>query len=446
LPFTQNPGSGAYIFLFYILLGHIARLLNISNLLFFHITRVLMSLFFLVVLSKFCKKISFFTPGLETKIFALAVMGSGVGWLLLASGMIPSDLWVAEAYPFLSCYVNPHFPLGLALILLIFLGIKTSNKYLNAIFIALVSLLLSIVLPFGVVLVLVVLLALNIWNYLEKREISLTLLWVFIGGMPMIFYELWVIYSDPVFAAWNAQNITPTPGLLDLVFSFSPAFLLSIWGVKKSLQSSKNEPVRLMLAWFLTGLVIILLPVSIQRRFILGFFIPVSYMAIIGLEDLLANLKQKNKLLQPMFWGIIPISNIIVLCLGMFGIISHSPNYYLTQGEFKSIEWINQNTPGNSLILSSPEMGLYIPAQTGRRVLYGHPYETVNAVSEKNNVINFYKGTLSPVQMEDFLQNRKVDYLVLGPLEKHYGNITIPGNYPLVYSNNEVAIYQIHSN
>jgi hypothetical protein len=48
--------------------------------------------------------------------------------------------------------------------------------------------------------------------------------------------------------------------------------------------------------------------------------------------------------------------------------------------------------------------------------------------------------------MEDFLQKRKVDYLVLGPLEKHNGNITIPGNYPLVYSNNEVAIYKIYSN
>ena len=41
------------------------------------------------------------------------------------------------------------------------------------------------------------------------------------------------------------------------------------------------------------------------------------------------------------------------------------------------------------LILSSPEMGLFIPAQTGRRVLYGHPFETVNADAEKDLVLVF---------------------------------------------------------
>ena len=44
LPYTAEAGEGAYLFLFYILLGHIARVCGLSPILIFHLVRVLCSI------------------------------------------------------------------------------------------------------------------------------------------------------------------------------------------------------------------------------------------------------------------------------------------------------------------------------------------------------------------------------------------------------------------
>ncbi len=45
LTHTPEPHAGAAVFLFYLLLGHFARLIGVSNLLMFHLARVVTTLF-----------------------------------------------------------------------------------------------------------------------------------------------------------------------------------------------------------------------------------------------------------------------------------------------------------------------------------------------------------------------------------------------------------------
>lgn len=53
LPFTPEPGEGAYIFLFYLFLGHLCRLTGIPLIWMFHIWRVIGSGFLLIVMRRF---------------------------------------------------------------------------------------------------------------------------------------------------------------------------------------------------------------------------------------------------------------------------------------------------------------------------------------------------------------------------------------------------------
>ena len=116
LPFTADSGEGAYLFLFYLFLGHLARLVDLPLVIAFHFARLLGAGLLLWTLWRFFGALLSNSRS-RRLAFALASLGSGMGWLLLPTGAFTSDFWVAEAFPFLSAYANPHFLIGLALVL-----------------------------------------------------------------------------------------------------------------------------------------------------------------------------------------------------------------------------------------------------------------------------------------------------------------------------------------
>ena len=63
-------------------------------------------------------------------------------------------------------------------------------------------------------------------------------------------------------------------------------------------------------------------------------------------------------------------------------------------------------------------MGSFIPAYTGMRVIYGHPFETVNAPAEEQAVQAFFRGDLTQASQANFLASRGVDMIFYGPREE----------------------------
>ena len=101
LPYTASPGEGAYLFLFYLFLGHLARFLGLPLLWVFHLARVLGALVLLLALRDFLRY-----SGLPTRwlgwAFALASLGSGMGWLVFAAAMGPPGVsWSGSSCSFL---------------------------------------------------------------------------------------------------------------------------------------------------------------------------------------------------------------------------------------------------------------------------------------------------------------------------------------------------------
>ena len=65
-----------------------------------------------------------------------------------------------------------------------------------------------------------------------------------------------------------------------------------------------------------------------------------------------------------------------------------------------------------------PRLGGFIPAFAGQRVVYGHPYETINAKVREQQVKDFYAGTIDRAQV---LRDETVDYIIVGPRERKLG-------------------------
>ena len=442
LPYTSQPGEGAYLFLFYLGLGHLSRILGISPLYVFHGARLLASLGLIFVIYQMLQALFNDDKAIKTGLL-LALFGSGLGWLAVLAGGFTADFWVAEAYPFLSMYTNPHFTLGLGLMIFSLLPEIRDRLFPNL----LSGLLLGIIQPFGVVIISLVKIMGGGWLIIQQKEKAKHVLrsdwfWSVFGfclaGGSVILYQYWAILSDPVLSQWNQQNITAKPELLDLLISLSPVMILGITGARRAWT---NETGKLLIYWAGVCLGLVFIPWSLQRRFLTGIYFPLAILSVFGLE-ILANrtsLNYRQWLILVVFLAI--PTNLIILVSGFQGISERNTSIYLDQDLAAGLKWIATNTNEDDLVLAAPEDGLYVPSYTGRRVIYGHPFETVQAEQKRAFLEGIFFNGKEDDYYDSALEKRAVDYVLINRNQAQDFNRWLGENWLLSYQSDEFLIY-----
>lgn len=438
LPFTAQPGEGSYLFLFYLFLGHLARWTHVPLLWMFHIARMICGGILVFTLARFFRWI-FKDEWQAENALVLAVFGSGLGWCAAIFGGLTSDFWVAEAYPFLAMYSNPHFPLALALALILFMRGKPQT-FTQGVVTALLSLLLAVIQPFGVVVVGITMAGLALWNWIVHRKAEVEpILLVALGGAPMMLYQYWLTQTHPTLMQWNAQNLTPSPAVWDLAISLLPALALAVFGVIEAVKTSE-EPQRLLVVWLILGLVLMYLPIGLQRRFMLGLFIPTAGLAVAGLRTMVQDSRRRFRRWMMVVMILSIPTNVLILSSGIFEGIQRNSQIDLRAGEITSFDWLSSQ-PQDAVVLAAPETGLLIPAYTGQRVVYGHPYETVHAAEEEKFVTDFFRsGKWTPITKQTLMQ-KGVTLIYVGSRERSLGDTTFLDTLPRVYDQDGVMIY-----
>lgn len=450
-PYNAEPARGAYLFTFYVLLGHLARLVGASLPLMFNVGRVLAGFGMLLALHRM------FTALLpETRprrvAFALAALGSGLGWLLIPAQAFTADLWVAEIYPFLSLYANPHFPLGLAILVWALTpraggGSPARTGGLHA----LAGLALAVISPFGVVVAAVVLagwaavsawgeLAARNWRAVCRQPVLFRLGGLILGGGPVILYQFWVVQTDPVLAAWNEQNLTPTPAWWDVLASLSPALALAVLGAWQARRP--DHPARLLLVWAVLGLVLMFTPFGLQRRFMMGLYVPLAGLAALGVEWLAGGRRGRARVLVLGLFLLALPTNLIVILAGQEGARQRDPHLFRTRDEAAAFDWLAQHAPDDAVVLAAPLTGLMLPAFSGVRVIYGHPFETAQAQVKEGWVTDFFRE-YGAAQAGAFVAEQGVDYIFYGPRERELGHLSFSGGLDLVYVRGDVQVFRV---
>lgn len=454
LPYTPEDGDEAFLFVFYIFLGHISRITGLGIRLVFHIARLVGAVFLLLVLYRFVQWSLGNRPGVRL-IYAVLVVGSGLGWIAAFFGGFTPDFWVAEAFPFLSMYSNPHFPVGLALVLLLIMMIdeKWENKTTIRSFLAvLFSLILSIINPFGIVIVLMVYggltliqLGMHLFegkNPLRSRSYQSLLLLdlsIAIGGLPLLVYDLIVSNTDPLLRIWNQQNLTETPGVFSTLLALSPLIVLAVYYcVIIFKRHGWNLQEKILIAWFVLGLILLYIPLNLQRRFMMGIYIPVGILG--GMAFLEINASKKPFWSALLFLTILP-TNLIILMSSMFGVMTKDPVLYLHRDEIQVMEILRQDKT-TKVVLSGPDSGLFIPAFSGKKVIYGHPYESIYSEERQELVTDFFESVYSLEEELKILDDYQVDRVYFGPREQVLGQPKFIDPELLVDRQGSVSLYQ----
>lgn len=453
LPYTPEPHDGAALHMFYLFLGHVARLTHLPPLIIFHIARVLTGLFMFFALYQLGAAVWSRVQS-RRLFFGLTAIGSGFGWLVItldpnaidpASNRLLPDLNMPEAFPLYAVFANPHFPLAIGLIALIgsiYIEVYRPGNheeptfYNKGLFLTLASLLLSIAQPQALVpicaalAVYLVVRLIATWRAPLYEASWAVPLWF--PAAPFVLYYVVVVQLNPAMAAWNAQNVTPSPPPQYYLAAFGPLLLIALPGLGRALRRFEPDGDQFMLVWLVTNAALLYLPINLQRRVVIGLIIPLAYFAVRAIHDYWQNVvpaRLWRAAVILLFVFILP-SNVLALGVPLVGAVVNTQSglegHLLIENEYRDLlVWMRlqlpQETDGRpTVVLASPDVSMYVPAWSGPRVVFGHPYETIDASKKREEVLDWYSGKECGLLEGGEWEGKRwqVDYVVLGPRER----------------------------
>ncbi|MES2461333.1 MAG: hypothetical protein V4671_12185, partial [Armatimonadota bacterium] len=241
----------------------------------------------------------------------------------------------------------------------------------------------------------------------------------------------------------------------------------------------EGEALRLLLTWAVVGIAVSYIPISFQRKMLMGAHIPWAILAGCGLAALAARLSGDfPKIAIVTAVALAMPSNALFLNRDIgrlqinVGSTPHRP--YLTNDEDKALTWLRQNTkpsdtvlvspdptshlrfPGNvlpGLFLLYPHLSVYVPAYAGNIVYDGHWSETPSFVTKLGKTRRFFRAETDDAFRQNLLQENRIRYILYvnalgsGPLKNAAGETltepseTAPYFVPVPWPQSEVPPY-----
>ena len=449
LPYASEPGAGAFLFPYYLLLGHLARVLSADLLVILHAARTLAAAVMFLAIYRFLEE--FVEDRAARRIaYAMCLVGAGWGWLGIPFGFVASDLSIPETTPFLSAYANAHFSYAVACLLIAGVGVLggQAGKLLWALASLAAGVVLTLVLPFVLLpAVAVLLIGIVAIGLVERRagEASsvprrLASLGAFLAGSaPWAIYDLWLLWTRPDLAAWNAQNQTPSPEPGAYLLGYAPLLLLAAIAVVANREH--RRVVWLLLAWVLVQSALLYSPLALQRRLSLGLFVALAALAALGLASIRRTALRRCLTILALA-SAIP-SNLIVVAAGLSGVARAEPLMVQSADEACALAWLAGNAEPGSLVLAGETAGNRLPAFANVRVVYGHPFETPDAARELEQVEWLFAATTDLAEALPVLEMRGVDLVYFGSEERALGPATWPDRLPAPCTCGQVTIAKV---
>ncbi len=409
----------------YLVIGRFAHFLNLSSITAYHLSRIILTMLFFIVLYIFISKY-FKEIGQRILTFSLITLSFGLGFIL--QGLVPnsSDLNIPESITFLALAEAPHFILAQILMVLgFYFYLEGMEK--KSIFWYLLSatsfLLLSFEHPFNLIVISLVVLITTIYQATKNIKDRFSHLSGMLVNLVAIgaglSYQYIETIASPILNAWSKQNILLSPEPINYLLGYGLILILSIFGIEKFLKNVDFSKI-LILAWVLITFVLLYAPFDFQRRLSEGLHIPLVILATWGLIEIYDFLKHQMKELA----FVVVASLIFIMVLPAFiwvyqdttAILKNDSSnyyYYLMDSELLGLSWLKQNSKPEGIILSNWFYGNLIPGITGRKVYVGHKIQTIQ-FNQKIDKLNEFLLNLDHPQALRFLKDYQIKYIFLG--------------------------------
>ncbi len=458
---------------FWLLIGLFGKFFSLTPLVTFHIARILCTGILLVVIMYFLKYFFNNKKQVWTALLLLTTT-TGVGiWLILSLSRLlpdyattlfwPIDMWVPEAFIFLSILHSPHYLISWMLILVIYLllllvinkNMSRLKAYLYSVGVGLLGILLFIGHPFHILPVyFVVGIYWLVLLFVDKEKAQKSLIPLFVFGVISsvgVFYHIYYMAGDWLTVVKAAQNLTPTPHISMVIAGFSIILPLALWQIYKLIKNKKikNPNNLFLIIWIIVQIILIYLPIPWQRRMLQGLQIPLMILFVGWLYNFFSSnikIKKINKYIGVgllILFFLIP-SSIYNVARDAVYYVDGEEHFYYSADLYKGMIWLKNNTKQDARIFCGPKVGNYIPGVAGRRVYASHGVETAYYEAKTGLIWIFFVNNRQDEKKYFWLKNNGITHIFYSEQERSVGSYN-PYNkdyLELVFQNEEVSIFK----
>jgi hypothetical protein len=387
--------------------GHLARILGIDLITFNLLQRVFSGLLLSYVLYAF---------GLIVfKSKRLAIFG--VMFYVFSNFLLFP--W-PEASVFISNMAEVILPLGNALlVLLLFLTYQFfSNKKGNVWIISFTALMLEMDYPYGIImycnatayyLFFLLFTKRYAFSYLFKNLLIIT-----VPALIVVAYNYYLVATDYRLVDCQANN--PSPYFWKLIVGYLPFSAMTVISILLFAIRYKNEwdDARWYLLFLLiSNLTLMRVPIEIipfQMEMIVGIQLPLAFFSV----DLIKRLASaKAQVALAILISALSLLSVSTLAYRAGKILhNYARPSYIEIEHYEAMQWLDKNTSGEDQVLAMNYLSSYIPMLTGNRI-YNGEYKLITAFFEQRQE-KFESALSDPTgeTMKDFLLKEKIDYIL----------------------------------
>jgi hypothetical protein len=458
-PYTSEAHGGVFLFGFYLLFGHLAGLLHLPLIAAYHVAGVSGAFALVLASDRLCRRL--LAPPLQRVALVLVILGSGVGVLAQVAGnpavfgsrLEALDLHLPELSGWYSILAIPHFAWATALIIVALHGLleiadRPAWRPILTTSIALVGLtaIHPQMIPVLAIIWSAYQLVLLVWGRRPGWP-SLALQAVpFIATIPLLAYNVWILFDDPTIAEWARQWRHQAPGPISLGLSLGLPLLLGVIGMRVAWRR-RDQGLALLLVWPPLVFLLLYLPniANIQRRLLDALYVPLGILAAVGLQEVVRRLKPSSaRRVRAALLTIACLSSAIVLAIALRFASGAFPEVYISTDAWQAMQWLSLHHQSGDRALSSPQAGQLLPAWSGISVYVGHYSETLDYFKKIATVRTVLRPNASASDVEAFCRANGISLLYWGPDEAATGYQ--PGGQPFlqpIYDHGSVAIYRV---
>jgi hypothetical protein len=409
--------------------------------------------------------------------FLLALLTSGLGWLWIVEKQIsgapdvlyPTDVYTTAGNSFYVMMVSPPQAFATAITLLtLLLGLLA--VHLGRFSVGVGAGILALFLGMGHIYDLVTVWALlavfggvlvlrDGWSWQRFWSLSV----VVIISAPAALYFGWVSSSaNPMWQQALAQYdnlevFTPSPPHLIILLGFT--FILALLGFTGIVPLKQNQNKELFIKiWFGVTLLLIYLPFHFRIMLLTGYQFPLAVMATWAIYDRLVPWVRERleagrwnrfaihtRLIPAVFILAVLPTNLYLFAWRIIDLNRHNYPYYLYQSDFRSFQWLEANTDPDDVVLSSFEIGHYIPGFSGNKAFLSNAVMTMDFFNKYELVERFFGEDMTKEERNDFLHHYDIRYIFYGPAEARMGRYEPGGssNYRVVFEYQNTKVYEV---